>query len=309
MNTPVSDDTVVNYGTVTGDVDLGSGTNSFDNRSGGLFKSASTVNLGAGNTLTNEGDLSPGGTGAIQTTALTGNFVQTSSGTFSVDMNSEASTVDRINISGTATLSGNVKVNPLNLVDPTKTLTILSAAGGVTNNGLTARDTVVVDYTLVFPNATDVAIGNQYIDFTPVAPDGTSQLRTQNERNVGANMNAIYSDGGGAMHDLQLELMKIESIGATRKPWTGCTANIIWYRSGRRLAAFTISVNPCCHAFPLDGVAVAAPRLLSLGPVQGHRSISAKPRPRSAAERRVTAFPAASRCHSATACGSVSPAR
>jgi hypothetical protein len=273
VNTPVSDDTVVNYGTVTGDVDLGGGTNSFDNRSGGLFKSASTVNLGAGNTLTNEGDLSPGGTGTIQTTALTGNFVQTSSGTFSVDMNSEASTVDRINISGTATLSGNVKVNPLNLVDPTKTLTILSAAGGVTNNGLTARDTVVVDYTLVFPNATDVAIGNQYIDFTPVAPDGTSQLRTQNERNVGANMNAIYSDGGGAMHDLQLELMKIESIEAYQKALDRLHGEHYLVQVGAAIGSlhsFRESLLSCPSR--LDGVAVAAADDYCLwGRVQGHR--------------------------------------
>jgi len=210
--TPASDDTVLNHGIVTGDVDLGGGTNAFDNRSSGYFNSGATVNLGAGNTLTNQGDLAPGGSGTIQTTALTGNLVQGSGATFSVDMNADSSTADLLNITGTAVLAGNVRVNPLNLIDPSTPLTILSAAGGVTDNGLTARDTAVVDYTLIFPNATDVAIGDRYIDFTPVTAGGASVLGTQNERNVGANMNAIYATGGGELHDLQLELMKIESI-------------------------------------------------------------------------------------------------
>ena len=68
--------TVNNFGTVTGNVILGSGTNGFNNMAGGFFNTGATVNLGAGDTLTNTGTLSPGGAGVIQTTALTGNLVR-----------------------------------------------------------------------------------------------------------------------------------------------------------------------------------------------------------------------------------------
>jgi hypothetical protein len=56
-------------------------------------------------TLTNRGNLSPGGKGVVQTTALTGNLVQTSSGKISVDVDRTAGQADRINVSGTAQLA------------------------------------------------------------------------------------------------------------------------------------------------------------------------------------------------------------
>jgi hypothetical protein len=257
--TPGSDDSVVNYGMVSGNVELGGGTNAFDNMSGGTFKSGATVNLGAGNTLTNRGDLSPGGTGTIQTTSLIGNLVQTSGGTFTVDLNADASTVDRLDITGTATLAGNIKVNPLNLINPSTNLTILSAAGGVIDNGLTARDTAVVDYTLLFPNATDVVLGDQYVNFAPVDGFGSSLLRTQNERNVGANMNAIYADGGGEIHDLQLELMKIESIQAYEEALDRLHGETYLVQVGAAVGSlhgFHETLLSCPSR--LDGVALAA---------------------------------------------------
>ena len=86
----IGDETVNNYNLITGNVDLGSGTNAFNNLAGGTFRSGATVNLGAGNTLTNEGNLSPGGIGTVQSTALTGNLVQTGTGTFTVDLDKVA---------------------------------------------------------------------------------------------------------------------------------------------------------------------------------------------------------------------------
>ena len=70
-----------------GNVILGSGTNAFNNMAGGFFNAGATVNLGAGNTLTNAGTLSPGGAGVIQTTALTGNLVQSATGRLLTDIN------------------------------------------------------------------------------------------------------------------------------------------------------------------------------------------------------------------------------
>src|SRR6185437_67488 len=163
----LGNDTVNNSGTVTGDVDLGGGVNAFNNLAGGIFNSGATVNLGAGNTLTNSGTLAPGGTGTVQTTALTGNFVQNAGGKFAVDVDTTGVTADRLNVSGTAQLAGTVTPHFLNLKITPQTFTILSAAGGTTNNGLTVQDTAVMTYQLTFPNPTDVELAVLGVNFAP----------------------------------------------------------------------------------------------------------------------------------------------
>ena len=131
-------DTVNNSGTVTGNVDLGGGVNAFNNLAGGTFNSGATVNLGAGNTLTNSGTLAPGGTGTVQTTVLTGNFVQNAGGKFAVDVDLAGHAADRLNVSGTAQLAGTVVVDPLARVAATTTYTI-ATAGTVNGTFLRCR--------------------------------------------------------------------------------------------------------------------------------------------------------------------------
>ena len=65
------------------------------------------VDLGAGNTLTNAGSLSPGGQGTVLTTALTGNFFQGSSGKFLVDI--KGGNADRVNATGSAAVDGKLR--------------------------------------------------------------------------------------------------------------------------------------------------------------------------------------------------------
>ena len=157
--------TVNNFGTVIGNVILGSGTNAFNNMAGGLFNSGATVNLGAANVLTNAGTLSPGGAGVIQTTALTGNLVQTATGRLLTDINIAGATSDRVNVSGTANLAGAVQVQVQNATLGPWQQTVLSAAGGTTNNGLALLASPALQAQLVFPNATDVAVKSTGINF------------------------------------------------------------------------------------------------------------------------------------------------
>jgi hypothetical protein len=103
--------TVNNFGTVTGNVILGSNSNAFNNMAGAVFNAGPIVNLGPGNTLTNSGTLSLlGGAWAVQTTTLTGNLVQTATGRLLTDVNLADATSDRINVSGTTSLAGAVQV-------------------------------------------------------------------------------------------------------------------------------------------------------------------------------------------------------
>jgi uncharacterized protein with beta-barrel porin domain len=157
--------TVNNSGTVTGNVILGSGTNAFNNMAGGFFNSGTTVNLGAGNTLTNAGTLSPGGAGVIQTTALTGNLAQTATGRLLTDINIAGATSDRVNVSGTANLAGAVQLQVQNATLGPWQQTVLSAAGGATNSGLALLASPVLQAQLVFPNATDVVVKSAGINF------------------------------------------------------------------------------------------------------------------------------------------------
>ena len=91
-------ETINNYNLITGNVDLGTGANAFNNRAGAAFRSGPFVSVGAGNTLTNAGDLSPGGTGNVLTTFLTGKLVQTSTGTFTVDVDQAGAGADSVTV-------------------------------------------------------------------------------------------------------------------------------------------------------------------------------------------------------------------
>jgi uncharacterized protein with beta-barrel porin domain len=174
--------TVNNFGTVIGNVTLGTGTNAFNNLASGVFNAGTTVNLGAGNTLTNAGTFSPGGAGVIQSTALTGNLVQSASGRLLTDINVGGGASDRINVSGTASLAGAVQLQVSNLSFSPWQQTILSAAGGATNGGLTLLASPALQAQLVFPNATDVVVKSAGINFV-VAGLGTNQAALGNALN------------------------------------------------------------------------------------------------------------------------------
>lgn len=127
------DDTVNNWGTVIGNINLGGGTNAFYNKKDGLFNAGPIVDLGGdGKVLTNEGILSPGGTGSIQTTTLTGDLEHQASGVFQVDV--DGAVADRLDVSGTATIDGGeVRVSGVPLIG--RDYTILSADALVVKTG------------------------------------------------------------------------------------------------------------------------------------------------------------------------------
>ena len=86
-------------------------------------------------TVTNSGMFNTGGTGTIENTDVTGNFVQTSTGMIKADVDAVGGTADTITVSGTADLAGTVDVNLIS-GNPISQTTILTAAGGVTDNGI-----------------------------------------------------------------------------------------------------------------------------------------------------------------------------
>ena len=208
--------TVNNSGTVIGNVVLGSGVNAFNNMTGGVFNPGATVNLGAGNALTNAGTLSPGGSGVIQTTALTGNLVQTATGRLLTDVNISGGTSDRINVSGTANLAGAVQLQVSNLSFAPWQATVLSATGGTTNNGLTLLASPVLQEQLVFPNATDVVVKSAGLNF---ALPGLNANQTA----LGNALNGAGQSGGlgGPIFGLLLNTTSLPAFGAALTQLSG----------------------------------------------------------------------------------------
>jgi hypothetical protein len=188
-------ETIDNSGTVTGRVELGGGNNLFNNFAGALFNAGSIVDLGANGVLSNAGTFAPGGVGTPPiTTTLTGNFVQGASGSFAVDASNGGA--DRVNVSGTAEVAGTVLPTIKGLVAAAQRFTILSAAGGITNNGITVRDTTIIDYELLFPNPNDMVLAVT-ANFTP----GGAAL-TPNERVTAAHLQSAFNARGGNLGGL-----------------------------------------------------------------------------------------------------------
>ncbi|MGB7541718.1 MAG: autotransporter domain-containing protein, partial [Burkholderiales bacterium] len=186
-------ETINNFGIVTGSIDLGAGSNTFNNKSGAILNAGPTLNLGSGNSLNNAGTLAPGGAGVVQRSTLTGNLVQTRSGSLSVELDTAHASADRVDASGTANLAGTVHAsvfNPGYVMPGTHRFTILSSAGGVTNSGLglVVPPSAVARYDLAYPNATDVQVGLT-VDY--VAPNLNG-----NQTAVGDYINAIQRAGG-----------------------------------------------------------------------------------------------------------------
>ena len=103
-------ETINNYGTVIGSVNLGEGSHTFNNYSGATFNPGTTVDIGSGNTLLNAGTLSPGGTGNLMTTTLTGNLVQTSTGVLQMQIDASGNHDELLINGGSSNLNGTLSV-------------------------------------------------------------------------------------------------------------------------------------------------------------------------------------------------------
>lgn len=194
------DTTINNRGilnTVTdGAIVLGAGTNAFNNRLGGVFNAGGRVDLGAGNLFTNDGIFSPGGLGNIATTNVTGHFIQSDTGILAIDVRIGTPGADLADINGEADLSGLVVptiVDPQVVRSGTLPQVTILTADRVTNNGIMAQDTAIIDYELLFPDANTVALGAT-VDFIPAGLNA-------NQTAVAQTVNAIQTAGGSAALD------------------------------------------------------------------------------------------------------------
>ena len=206
------DDTINSYVGVYGDVDLGTGSNAFNNFEHSTFTTLDYVRLNGG-LLTNMGTITPGGANAVQGTRLAGDYLQGAGGTYDFDLDlkftGKAGEADRLAATGKAQLNGQYV---LNIMDPDHALpgghaaTIISADSGLTasNLNLVAPASLVARFDLIqLSHELDIHYG---IDFSP---DDIGL--NPNQRAVGDHINAIQTAGSPAFGPIAAQLFFVSS--------------------------------------------------------------------------------------------------
>ena len=194
-----NNDTMHNFGTVTGSVNLGGGNNAFNNNAGATFNAGPIAYLGAGastGVLTNHGTLSPAGAGRVGVTALTGNLKQPD-GTLEIDIDRRTQSADRLNVSGSASVGGRIQLTEMNAAAArpgTRSYTVLNAGAGAQDTGVSfvAPRSAVNDYQLAFSNANEVVV-TVATDFSSPRQRGALN---DNQRAIGDGINALQLAGG-----------------------------------------------------------------------------------------------------------------
>jgi uncharacterized protein with beta-barrel porin domain len=186
-----ANDRIDNYGSIIGSVNLGGGGNALNNMASAFLFTGSTLDLGAGNTLVNSGNISLGDAYNFQTTTLNGNFVQNTNGFLQTKLAS-TSMYDVLNVNGSATLNGTLSVVPYNFYLPLK---------GDTFNVFSATNVSGQFATLLDPYAGNYALRLQTL-YTPtnvtlqVVQDSFMQFaQTANQKSLTKNLNAISGVG------------------------------------------------------------------------------------------------------------------
>ena len=146
------------------------------------------------------GSLAVGGVGAAGIATIDGDYAQKAGGDLMVDLDLESGEGDLLTVFGTASLAGTVTPAYVNAASGDLEFTILTATGGVTDNGLTLNDfsSPLISAELIYPNANDVAIAVS-VAFTP--PD---IALTNDQTAIADNLEAVFEAGGsdGAMGEM-----------------------------------------------------------------------------------------------------------
>ena len=200
------DETIDNFGTIIGAVNLGNGINRFNNHADATFNAGSNVVLGGATNvgmITNEGTLSPGGRGQAMTTVVTGDLTQTATGRYVAELDVSNYTADLLDIGGTGTFGGTVEFGLIGAGQiQTGTNSILIAtAADIVNSGVTLEfaPSAVNDYQLVVDEMTNEEI-SIVITSNFLPDEGTSTL-SDNQKSLSQYVAATQSAGGSAALD------------------------------------------------------------------------------------------------------------
>lgn len=205
---------IQNFGTITGDITMSDGgapVGAISNLAGGVLN---TANMVMAATLNNDGTIAPGGRGNIQTTLVGGDLVQTTTGVYAVDLDPNATggpltTNDALGVTGSAVLAGKVEARFISVpLAAAQTFTILSALGGLTDDGLGLIASPVARAALEFVG--DNLLLSYSIDFADVG------VLNPNQRAIARNLQSVFQAGSGGVAPVLLGLLNTGDIDAYR---------------------------------------------------------------------------------------------
>lgn len=193
---------VDNYGTIRGNVDLAdTGPNSFTNRFNALFETGSSVDLGSGNWLTNAGTISPGGSGTVKNTSVTGSFENTSTGKLLIDIDGANGTSDTLAVSGGAKLNGSLGLNFLSLANTASNYVFLTSGTGITEQAMSLSNPVVDGS--VTDDGTNATVTVNGLNFSPAG-------QARNGQSLGDYFNRSFA----ASNSLEPILLSLANLGS-----------------------------------------------------------------------------------------------
>ncbi|WP_309383405.1 autotransporter outer membrane beta-barrel domain-containing protein [Cerasicoccus frondis] len=215
---------VMNLGTIIGNLDF-SGQTGFINGRSGAFYPGSSVQLSYGE-FNNQGTLNVGGVNEISTTSLQGDFRQ-DTGVWNVEIDPANNQNDQLQVSGTANIESGLR--PV----------IIGSGQGLngTYTFLTSPETYVafdaVEDSLVVnwnvtTSGTETSLSIESVDFMGSSSHQASKL-TQNEQHVAKYLQSIWANGNSADLDVAI-------------------ASILNAQTSAQLASGLQSLSPEAHA-------------------------------------------------------------
>ncbi|QRG07357.1 autotransporter outer membrane beta-barrel domain-containing protein [Xanthobacter dioxanivorans] len=199
-------DTLRNFGTLIGDVDLALGgtgeVNSFINELGGTYVSSTRgiVSAGLAGTIQNDGAFNIGGTNSFATATVTGGYVQSATGSLMVDVESSASgqQSDLLKLTGSATVEGSIDVHVVNALKPGRFGVIELGKGGSVTAVAQSGTYSPISWSVV--RDADMVYVSPNADFS--APGGVDM--TQSEDRTTAALQGRWNSGSVDMSDAKL---------------------------------------------------------------------------------------------------------
>ncbi len=210
--------TLVNTGTIQGNIVLPAQSGSLvENRQGGSID-ARTIDLGASGRLANAGALEIGGRGTVGTTTVNGDFVQASTGTLRVDIDPASGSADRLQVTGRATLGGTIEgraTSAVRLRPGAARYPLLTATGGVTRDGsgITVSGTPVIRYDIVQIDANTIGF-DRTVDLAGTRSLTERGLVSSNRREVGRALNVVFAREPGRLAPLGDRLAALPTTAA-----------------------------------------------------------------------------------------------
>jgi hypothetical protein len=186
--------------------------------SGGFAATGAAVAATAGSPggmLINNGVLIPGGLNVAARTDVTGSFVQTAGGLTRVEFDFGSNTLDQVFLTGSAKVGGTVEItllNPQLIPGGHFQRPLFSAAGGVTNDGLTIKSvpSLAVTYQLLYPGTS--ATLDYDVDF------GLHNTLSPNLRRLGQYINRVQAAGSApVLADLVVSLLYNPALSSYRQ--------------------------------------------------------------------------------------------